>query len=105
MAIEGISALGAIGTQLELGASRGAAGAASTSTSAPTFAQTLSQVVNDAIGSLQSGESAAIQGLQGSLPPFKVVEAVLGAQRTLQSTLAMRDKAVSAYQEISRMAI
>jgi flagellar hook-basal body complex protein FliE len=27
------------------------------------------------------------------------------AQRSLQSFLAMRDKAVSAYQEISRMAI
>ena len=29
----------------------------------------------------------------------------MGAQRTLQSTLAIRDKAVSAYQEISRMTI
>jgi flagellar hook-basal body complex protein FliE len=105
MAIEGVSALGAVGTQLELGASRGAAGAASTSSSAPSFAQTLGQVVNDAIGSMQSGEAAAIQGLQGTMPPFKVVEAIMGAQRTLQSTLAIRDKAVSAYQEISRMAI
>jgi flagellar hook-basal body complex protein FliE len=29
----------------------------------------------------------------------------MGAQRTLQSALAIRDKAVSAYQEISRMTI
>jgi flagellar hook-basal body complex protein FliE len=105
MAIEGISALGATGTQLEIGASRGAAATASTSSSGPTFAQTLGQVVNDAVGSLQSGEAAAIQGLQGNMAPFKVVEAVMGAQRTLQSALAIRDKAVSAYQEISRMTI
>jgi flagellar hook-basal body complex protein FliE len=29
----------------------------------------------------------------------------MSAQRSLQQVLAMRDKAVSAYQEISRMAI
>ncbi|MGD0183952.1 MAG: flagellar hook-basal body complex protein FliE [Roseiarcus sp.] len=105
MAIEGISALGAVGTRLGLDGSQGAAGAASTSASAPSFTQTLGQVVNDAIGTMQSGEAASIQGLQGTMAPFKVVEAVMSAQRTLQSALAIRDKAVSAYQEISRMAI
>jgi flagellar hook-basal body complex protein FliE len=105
MAIEGISALGAAGTRLGLDGPQGAAGAASTSATGPSFAQTLGQVVNDAIGSVQTGEAAAIQGLQGTMAPFKVVEAVMSAQRTLQSALAIRDKAVSAYQEISRMAI
>jgi len=105
MAIEGISALGAAGTQLEVGASRATAGAASASTSGASFTQTLGQVVNDAIGSMQSGEAAAIQGLQGTMQPFKVVESIMSAQRTLQQTLAIRDKVVSAYQEISRMAI
>ena len=105
MAIEGVSALGAIGKQLEPGASSGTAGAASTTSSGASFTQALGQVVSDAIGSLQSGEAAAIQGLQGTMAPYKVVEAIMGAQRTLQQTLAIRDKAVSAYQEISRMAI
>ena len=105
MAIEGVSALGAAGTQLELRAPSGTAGAASAASSGTSFTQTLGQVVNDAIGSMQSGEAAAIQGLQGTMQPFKVVEAIMGAQRTLQQTLAIRDKAVSAYQEISRMAI
>jgi flagellar hook-basal body complex protein FliE len=105
MAIEGVSALGAVGTQLEMGASRGTTGAASASASGASFTQTLAQVVDDAVGSMQSGEAAAIQGLQGNMQPFKVVEAIMGAQRTLQQTLAIRDKAVSAYQEISRMAI
>ncbi len=105
MAIEGVSALSAIGKQLELGASSGTAGAASTASSGSSFTQTLGQVVNDAIGSLQSGEAAAIQGLQGTMQPFKVVESIMSAQRTLQQTLAIRDKVVSAYQEISRMAI
>ena len=38
-------------------------------------------------------------------PPMKVVESVMAAQRSLQTVLAIRDKAVAAYQEIARMAI
>jgi flagellar hook-basal body complex protein FliE len=103
MAIEGISALGAVGTQFEAGASRSTSAAASSAETS--FTQALSQAANNAIGTMQAGESAAIQGVQGSMQPFKVVEAVMDAQRTLQQTLAIRDKLVSAYQEISRMAI
>ncbi len=43
--------------------------------------------------------------MQGAAPVHKVVESIMSAQRSLQSALAIRDKAVSAYQEISRMAI
>ncbi len=36
---------------------------------------------------------------------MQVVESVMDAQRSLQSVLAIRDKLVSAWQDISRMAI
>ena len=36
---------------------------------------------------------------------MKVVESVMDAQRSLQSVLAIRDKLVSAWQDISRMSI
>ncbi len=36
---------------------------------------------------------------------MRVVESVMDAQRTLQSVLAVRDKLVSAWQEITRMSI
>ena len=49
--------------------------------------------------------SINIQGVEGSAAPMKVVESVMAAQRSLQTVLAIRDKAVSAYQEIARMAI
>ncbi len=78
---------------------------AGSSSSGPSFIQTLGQIAHEAVGALQAGEAAAIQGVQGAAPPFKVVEAVMGAQRTLQQALAIRDKAVAAYQEISRMSI
>jgi len=105
MAISDISALGASVTQAVSGRSSPSAPTAATSASGPSFAQTLGQVVGDAVGVLQTGEAAAIQGIQGALPPFKVVESIMGAQRTLSQALAIRDKAVSAYQEITRMSI
>lgn len=80
-----------------------------TSTGAPTegpsFDQALAQVVGSAINTLQTGESVAIQGVEGAVGPMKVVESVMAAQRSLQTVLSIRDKAVSAYQEIARMAI
>jgi flagellar hook-basal body complex protein FliE len=75
------------------------------STTSPSFTQTLGQVVSDAVGTIQNGEAAAIQGVNGDMPSFKVVEQVMGAQRTLQQAISIRDKAVSAYQEIMRMTI
>jgi flagellar hook-basal body complex protein FliE len=103
MAISEIAPLGV--TQAVSGRSAPSATAASAAASGPSFAETLGKVVSDAVGTLQSGEAAAIQGVQGALPPFKVVESIMGAQRTLSQALAIRDKAVSAYQEITRMTI
>ena len=100
--IQGVSALSAVKTA-DPSMSVGGAGAAPSAGS--DFGSVLSQFASDAIGALQAGESAAIQGIQGAAPPFKVVEAVMEAQRTLQSALAIRDKAVSAFQEVTRMAI
>ena len=69
------------------------------------FTDMLGQMLTAGVNTLQAGESAAIQGLSGAASPFKVVEAVMSAQRTLQEGLSIRDKVVSAYQEIARMAI
>jgi flagellar hook-basal body complex protein FliE len=74
-------------------------------TQGPSFDQALAQVVGSAIDTLQTGEAVAIQGVEGAVAPMKVVESVMAAQRSLQTVLAIRDKAVSAYQEIARMAI
>jgi len=71
----------------------------------PSFEQALAQVVGSAVDTLKTGEAVAIQGVQGAAPPMKVVESMMAAQRSLQTVLAIRDKAVSAYQEIARMAI
>ena len=102
--IEAVSALGATKSASQLFDAGGTAGATSQANGGD-FAQVLNHVIGDLIGTVQSGEALAIQGLQGSAPAFKVVEGVMAAQRTLQEALAIRDKAVSAFQEISHMAI
>jgi flagellar hook-basal body complex protein FliE len=79
--------------------------AAAAPTEGPSFEQALAQVIGSAIDTLQTGEAVAIQGVGGAVAPMKVVESVMAAQRSLQTVLAIRDKAVSAYQEIARMAI
>lgn len=69
------------------------------------FAETLRQFAGEAAATLRQGEAAALGGISGSLPLQTVVDRVMAAERTLQTTLAVRDKAVTAYLEISRMQI
>ena len=103
--IDGISALTSSKSSLgALGAS-GAAGSTASATGGADFSAMMNQISGDAIGSLKTAEAASIQGIQGSAPVHNVVESIMAAQRSLQSTLAIRDKAVAAYQEISRMAM
>ncbi len=69
------------------------------------FGAVLAQVTNDAVGKLETGEATAISGIEGKTSVQQVVQSVLDAQQSLQTALAIRDKLVSAYQEVSRMAI
>jgi flagellar hook-basal body complex protein FliE len=98
-----IESVSAIGSQSAIGVRSPSAAAAPAE--GPSFGQALAQVVGSAVDTLQTGEAVAIQGVEGAAAPMKVVESVMAAQRSLQSVLAIRDKAVSAYQEIARMAI
>ena len=99
--IEGISAIGAASQSAGVRSRQSAAAPAE----GPTFDQALTQAIGSAIDTLQTGEAVAIQGVEGAAAPMKVVESVMAAQRSLQTVLAIRDKAVAAYQEIARMAI
>ncbi|MEW6645312.1 MAG: flagellar hook-basal body complex protein FliE [Pseudomonadota bacterium] len=69
------------------------------------FGSVMEQVAADAIGTLKTGEAASISYMQGKVSAQKVVEAVMSAEQTLQMAVAVRDKVVQAYQEVSRMAI
>jgi flagellar hook-basal body complex protein FliE len=84
----------------------GPAGAAGVAGASPTsFGDMMAQVANTAVDTIKTGEAAAISGIQGKASVQQVVEAVMSAEQTLQTAIAIRDKVVGVYQEISRMAI
>lgn len=78
---------------------------ASSSTTPDDFGAVLSQVANDTVTKLKTGEAAAISGVEGKMPVQQVVNSVMDAQSSLQTTIAIRDKLVSAYQDVTRMQI
>jgi flagellar hook-basal body complex protein FliE len=69
------------------------------------FGSMLSQVASDAASTVRHAERISIDGVQGRATTQQVVEAVMQAEHTLQSAVAIRDKVVAAYLEISRMQI
>ncbi len=98
--IEGISAIAGLGQTVGPPAPQ-----ATSPSGAVSFEEALGNAVGSAIDTLKAGEATAIQGVVGATPPMRVVELVMDAQRSLQSVLAIRDKLVSAWQDISRMSI
>lgn len=71
----------------------------------PSFGKVLADVATQAVDDLKGGEASAISGLQGKATVQQVVESVMSAEQSLTTALAIRDKAVSAYQALSQMAI
>jgi flagellar hook-basal body complex protein FliE len=69
------------------------------------FGQLLAGVSTQAVDDLKAGEATAISGLQGKASVQQVVESVMSAEQSLNTAMAIRDKAVSAYQSLSQMAI
>jgi len=69
------------------------------------FATLLSRFASQTIDTIHQGEAAAIDGLSGRAPVQDVVDKVMAAEQALQTGIALRDKIVSAYLEISRMTI
>lgn len=69
------------------------------------FGDVLGQLATQTVDSLKNSEAAAIAGVEGGVSTQKVVSTVMQAERDLHTAIALRDKAVAAYQEISRMAI
>ncbi|EAU40842.1 flagellar hook-basal body protein FliE [Fulvimarina pelagi HTCC2506] len=69
------------------------------------FSEVLSRVMVDAADTVKTAEATSIQGVNGKASTQAVVEAVMSAERTLQTAVAVRDKAVAAYMELSRMQI
>lgn len=69
------------------------------------FGDVLQQLATEASDSVKAGESTAIASVHGQASVLQVVDSLMSAERSLQTMIAVRDKVVGAYQDISRMAI
>ena len=75
------------------------------SVSNASFEQAMAELAVETAQKVRAGELASKAGIVGDMPVQQVVSAVMEAERTFQTAIAIRDKVVAAYLEISRMQI
>lgn len=69
------------------------------------FASLLAREVEDSVGALRQGEAMSRAAVLGQASVQEVVQAVTEAELSLQKVTAVRDRVISAYQEIMRMPV
>ncbi len=71
----------------------------------PDFGDMVRKATIDSIATMREGEKASAEAVIGNANLTDVVEAVTAAELTLQTVVAIRDRMLSAYQEIMRMPV
>ncbi len=69
------------------------------------FGAVLGRMITDTADVLRTAEATSIMGVEGTGVRAGGRRFVLAAEQTLQAAIAIRDKVVAAYLELSRMAI
>jgi len=72
---------------------------------ATTFAEELQARLSSSVARLETAETMSIGAIRGEVETREVVDAVMSAEQSLQAAIAIRDKIVQAYLEVSRMQI
>lgn len=70
---------------------------------AVSFSDFMAQSVENSMQTMRAGEQAAAQAVAGNADITSVVQAVTSAELTLQTLVSVRDRMISAYQDIMRM--
>jgi flagellar hook-basal body complex protein FliE len=83
----------------------GSSGLAADNAVGTSFSELLAAAANRTVDTLHNAESMSVKGLQGGADTRDVVDAVMNAEQSLQAAIAIRDKIVTAYLDISRMSI
>lgn len=99
--MDGISSISSVSLETSLSAER----VSSTSAVAKTFGDYVTDAAKETVATIRSGETAMINGLSGKGSMQDAVNAIIAAESSLQATMAIRDKAITAYNEILRMPI
>lgn len=67
------------------------------------FFDMVKNAAGNAVDAMRQGEQVSAQAIAGNADITDVVQAVNSAEMTLQTIVSVRDRMVSAYQEIMRM--
>jgi len=78
-------------------------GGAAKAPAGPSFGEMLEEAAQTTVATLHKGEQMSAAGVLGKADLADVVNAVSNAEVTLQAVTTVRDKVISAYQEILRM--
>jgi flagellar hook-basal body complex protein FliE len=96
---------GAYRSSQDLRAERADAGTGAEETGAASFSDMLQQASAEALHEARAADAVMQAGLQGEVATQQVVEAALELESTVKLAVSVRDKFVSAYQEVMRMQI
>ncbi len=105
MAIDPLSSLSAFGSLPVSQPMKRAAPNTAASAGGTDFANVLRDLAKQTATTLKASEDTAMKGIQGQASVQDVVQSVMRAQTSLQAALALRDKTVSAYQDLIKMTI
>ena len=83
----------------------GAAAPTAAQQTGPDFAEALQNAAKSTVNDLQNAEGLSLQALAGKSNVREVTDAVMSAEQNLQAAIAIRDKIVTAFLEVSRMQI
>ena len=69
------------------------------------FAALITGALSDTVSALRTAEATSVAAVDGKASTQQVVESIMTAERHVQLALAVREKIVAAYLELSRMPI
>lgn len=69
------------------------------------FSDFMTQAVENSMETMRAGEEMSAKAVMGDADITDVVQAVTSAELTLQTLVSVRDRMISAYQDIMRMPI
>lgn len=84
---------------------KGGQGAASASGQGPDFAQLLAQTVQGVVDSGRNSDALTMEMVNGRANVVDVVTAISQTELAVESLVTVRDRVISAYEEIMRMPI
>ncbi len=77
--------------------------AAENAKSDQSFASVLGNMASQAVNTMKGAESMSFAGIKGTATTREVVDSMLQAEQTLQTAIAIRDKVVSAFLDVTKM--